>query len=400
MIATTLCSNSNEKLNSSPPTLSSSSPSDYNNIFASKHNYFDSADSSGFYIWKKNQNKMSSFSGLIPAPPSSYNSLVEYTNMKPNSASSSSSSPLSMSSPNQCSFGLAAHSSPYTSFQHTFPLVYPNEPHTEQIHPNADEFNNFYAANNFSSQTGQNPSWWDMNTNSWLPRTYTNQVFLGINSSQENGYTYDQNFYHVSPNRDKNAVQSYYVGAEQSFDTGYSPQDEAKTENPAKKQKLSKTKKETSPGDELPTSDESTVSKSGGKVRSSGKSQCDCPNCLEADQLDPSKKKNVHSCHIPGCGKIYNKTSHLKAHLRWHTGERPFLCNYLFCGKRFTRSDELQRHLKTHTGEKKFSCPICSKKFMRSDHLNKHMKIHGNKSAQYGMEDGSIEAKSVPKLEN
>ncbi|CAO2597064.1 Transcription factor Sp3, partial [Lemmus lemmus] len=61
-------------------------------------------------------------------------------------------------------------------------------------------------------------------------------------------------------------------------------------------------------------------------------------------------KKKQHICHIPGCGKVYGKTSHLRAHLRWHSGERPFICNWMFCGKRFTRSDELQRHRRTHTG--------------------------------------------------
>ncbi|XP_077154107.1 transcription factor Sp1 [Ranitomeya variabilis] len=113
---------------------------------------------------------------------------------------------------------------------------------------------------------------------------------------------------------------------------------------------------------------------------------CTCPYCKDSEgrsSSDPGKKKQ-HICHIPGCGKVYGKTSHLRAHLRWHTGERPFVCTWVFCGKRFTRSDELQRHKRTHTGEKKFVCPECPKRFMRSDHLSKHIKTHQNKKGPSG----------------
>ena len=106
--------------------------------------------------------------------------------------------------------------------------------------------------------------------------------------------------------------------------------------------------------------------------------KCKCPNC--EDNPDGSAnggaKKRVHLCHVPGCNRSYSKTSHLKAHLRWHAGDRPFPCTWQACTKTFTRSDELQRHMRIHTGEKRFECQLCSKKFSRSDHLKKHAKIH------------------------
>jgi len=78
---------------------------------------------------------------------------------------------------------------------------------------------------------------------------------------------------------------------------------------------------------------------------------------------------------LQDCGKTFSLKRHLVTHMKFHAGERPFVCDT--CGESFAQEQHLVMHSRFHGSLDPFVCPDCGATFPRKFQLVNHGKLHG-----------------------
>lgn len=95
----------------------------------------------------------------------------------------------------------------------------------------------------------------------------------------------------------------------------------------------------------------------------------------ESVQHGRGRPPNLDSCNGKRVrGHTPRRRSNLNDHLKTHTAERPYICDY--CDKGFKQMAHLKEHLRIHTGERPYKCHLCPMDFKQSSSLTRHLETH------------------------
>lgn len=102
---------------------------------------------------------------------------------------------------------------------------------------------------------------------------------------------------------------------------------------------------------------------------------------MVSDQLTQAEPERQFSCEV--CGRKFIRATHLRRHMRIHTGEKPFGCH--ICGRRYARGDYLRAHIHAHRRDKIHKCKHCGEVFHDLTRFADHCRLlHKDVNDEYG----------------